>query len=193
MHRFILAALLLLALPAWAADTNVYPYTVSDQTCTDDYDTPAAYTPSEPTEISARGQTVGAAALVQTSGSGDGYCDNDSRIATGAQTTNVTFGPFKLPTGARGVYVFLDVVSTTGTVQIGALIRKPHNGEYRNISNTAATGVGDVMEIWGAGSIYSASNTHEQDNIPMPAEYYISVLDSTGTDHVYEISQVPFY
>ncbi|GAG38720.1 unnamed protein product, partial [marine sediment metagenome] len=47
MSRFILfwALLVLLAAPAWAANTTKYPSTLVDAACTDTEDTPTAVTP----------------------------------------------------------------------------------------------------------------------------------------------------
>jgi hypothetical protein len=94
MRRFILFLVtgVLFAAPAWAADTNVYPRTLVDSTCTDTEDTPAATATTSVVGFEGR-QPAPAA---QTSGSADGYCDNDSRIlaSSTAIVADTTFGPF---------------------------------------------------------------------------------------------------
>jgi hypothetical protein len=114
MKRFILfwALLVLFAAPASAVDTNVYPFVIVDADCTDANDVPAAYTPSSPHSF-VRKNVITPSALIQTSGSPDGFCDNDSRILVGAAITDTTFGPFSNG-GIDGLYIMVETTSVTG-------------------------------------------------------------------------------
>lgn len=114
MRGRILAALLaaLWALPALAADTVKYPTALVDQTCTDSYDTPANYTPG--LTVIGGNNVVASAAITQTSGSPDGYCDHDSRIITGNITADTYFGPFRLVSGATCLIYQVAASAATG-------------------------------------------------------------------------------
>jgi hypothetical protein len=183
MRNGILAALLVLfALPAFAADTNHYPDTLMDQTCTDDNNVPAATTPGLVTIGGGRASQPRPAA--QTSGTGDGFCDNDSRIAAGAITADKIFGPFQLPSGHANVVMWLDGDAVTGgdtTYGVFILAKKPHEAAIFRLESPAAyTGNGDHMIIWGlsdaAATSYSGISYEEfRSGVMLPQIFYLSI------------------
>jgi hypothetical protein len=181
MKRFILfwALLVLIAAPVWAADTNKYPSTLIDETCTDLYDAPAAYTPGL-TIIGGPSAPISSAALVQTSGDPDQFCDNDSRIVAVAVTAldaDVVFGPFRLAEPYIGIHLFVYVSDATGgttafRVQFESII--PHTGAVKTIYAINDTGVDDYFYIIG-GRPYTDGTILDDDDIhvPIPEVFYI--------------------
>ena len=194
MRRWIFAAVfaLLIAAPAWAADTNKYPFTLMDQTCTDDYNVPAAYTPG----LTRFGGPVPAASLLtQTSGTGDGFCDNDSRILTAAQTADVIFGPFD---GANlgGVLVMVDadtVLGGTPTWLVELGVYKAFDGAFQAYDRQAASisGTGDKVYLFGGGSQRQASVVTEVMDAPLPNPFYIRLRLVSATSITADMSLSP--
>ncbi len=198
MHRYAISLMLLLlvALPAQAADTNKYPDTLIDQTCTDSFDVPTAYDASiSPTVLGATGATIYPAALVQLSGSGDGFCDNDSRIITGAITADTTFGPFSLPKGSQGIFLFVDRDTVTGgTINWQIHAKQPHDGVNQILVLTVAdASTGDVFYQFGGSSTRAAEAAGAADEMLFPAVYYVFYNEITATSMTVEMSQVPFF
>jgi hypothetical protein len=202
MKRFILfwALLVWLATPAWAADTNKYPATLLDQTCTDSFDTPTAVTAGLVTI--GGGRAFQPAPAAQTSGSGDGFCDNDSRIVTGALAADKTFGPFNLG-DARGVYLFVDADTVTGGTtdwRIRVFAAKPHSAAQVQMAAAAnVTGAGDVVYSIGPTTAYENTTVAAQAAtvypIPIPDPFYVALDLTVGgaTSWTGEISMLPFY
>ena len=152
MRNIWLLIVLLLAAPAWAVDTNRYPLTLVDQTCTDTEDAPAAYTPGA-TTLSGSSPVVSSTALIQLTGSADTFCDNDSRLRKGALVADTTFGPFDKG-NIKGFYLYVDADTVTGgdtTWFIHILGKKPHDGTNSIVDSAAEqTGTGNVIFAFGA-------------------------------------------
>jgi hypothetical protein len=200
MYRFILfwALMVLLAAPAFAADTNRYPYTLIDQTCTDSYDVPAATTPGLVTiGIGGAYQPPPAA---QISGSGDGYCDNDSRIVTGNITADTLFGPFQLPEGARGFLLFWDLITISGgatnDMNFRIYVKKPHNLEDAQISAVTTTidAAADVYYDFGPAPLDRAlQGPASEVAVIFPKPFYIHLNVLTATLVNGELSIMPTF
>ena len=152
MKRFILfwALLVLFAAPAWAIDTNKYPHTLIDQTCTDSYNVPAAFTPSAVHVLGGPPQVI-ASQITQLSGTSDGFCDNDSRIITRDITADISIGPFSLPEWASGIILLVDVNAITGgSTDANFQFRyvRPHEAVESTYATTATiSATGDLTYI----------------------------------------------
>jgi len=206
MGQWILAALLVLfALPAWAADTNEYPSTLMDQTCTDDNNVPAAVTPGLLT-IGGTQPIYAVGALVQISGTADGFCDNDSRIVATIATpvsADTSWGPFTLADGLQGFYLFVDADTVAGpgtpndtwTININAA--KPHDGVMTTIEitiaeDTAGLATGDFIYVFGSETTRNPAKGSFM-NGPLPNPFYIMYNEQSATGFTGDISLVPFY
>ncbi len=176
----VLFAMLVFVLPVYGAG-EVYPTVLVDQGCTDSFDTPAAATefvlpPS-----------------VQTSGSGDGNCDHDSRILTGALVADTTFGPLRGGKTAC-VLVFADGNTVTGGDTkwgIVVQIKQPHNDEMQSIdSSVLLTGVTDGEWMIGLPTGYSYGSLDESLNARLPGAWFLVLDLNTATSWTGEISLV---
>ena len=187
----IMAALLVPAVSS-AIDTNRYPYTLIDQTCTDANDSPAR--PAVPL-----GTFDGKLrATPQTSGSPDGYCDNDPWIVTGALTADTVFGPFALPEGSSGFYMFVDatVVGTTWAWNIMAQV--PFDGRTQSVDSLAQqSGSADLIFSFGADTGRSANNVVNsplgRGDGPVPNPFYLLYNETSATSFTADVGLVPFY
>ena len=193
MRRLILAVtVLLLAAPAWSIDTNVYPSTLMDQSCTDANDVPAA----ETLALAYFNQS-NVAAAVQTSGNPDGFCDNDSRIKTGAIAAVASFGPFS-GVGVKGLYIFVDADTVTGGTtawRVDLYGRKPHDGvAIIHDYSTGLTGTGDVIIVQGT-DVGAASAADNSLDTGVPDIFYIKLALPGGgaTSITADFSVVPYY
>ncbi len=170
---FLILALLLIAAPAFAINEGHYPKTVFDTNCTDTNDTPAA--PGE----------VGARPGVQTSGSGDGFCDHDSRIVSAAVTADITFGPFALPNGATGIIVWVDadvVSNDTDTWDIDILIQKPHDLAFVALDSSGSQSTEGAKSFGFSPALLSADNgATTQIDVSMHPVFFIRLDLGTAT------------
>ena len=189
MRRWVLLLALLLAAPAWAIDTNRWPHTIVDQACTDSYDTPTATTP---TLVGWAGHNPSPAA--QTSGSGDGYCDNDSRIATGAITSSTVFGPFK-GRGLAGLIIWFDVTVATGGntgYELDLQVARPNDGTKFVINSPGApTPLTGAQEgFYSMGIDLGTPNGDEASDykILIPSVFYIGLTLNTATSVTGDVS-----
>lgn len=186
MRRLVLLVLaLFVAGPAFAIDTNIYPDTLVDQACTDDFDVPAAPSTIGPVEI-AGGVTYPA----QTSGSSDGSCDNDPRIVTGAITADTRFGPFTLATGSGCVIMHMDVSAiSAGNFIFNPEFKIPHDGTFQEVDLTGdRSGTGEHKFVYGHGdgaTIFNAAMAG-----PMPLSLYLFLDLTTATTITTNVSLV---
>ena len=206
MKQTFLAVLLVLLLsaPAWAANTNSYPSTLMDKTCTDDNNVPAAVTPGLTT---IGGQNlITSTAITQISGTADGFCDNDSRIVATIATpvsADTSWGPFTLADGLQGFYLFVDADTVAGpgtpndtwTININAA--KPHDGVMTTIEITIAedTGglaTGDFIYVFGSETTRNPAKGSFM-NGPLPNPFYIMYNEQSATGFTGDISLVPFH
>lgn len=196
MRRLILfSVLMLIAAPAAAIDTTSYPSTLMDQTCTDTEGAPAPYTP--PRMILGGLAAVTNAVLIQTSGNADGFCDHDSRIRTGAQGSDTSFGPFSLSDGVEGLYLFVDadtVVGADASWRVTIRARKPHDDALQNTDNTATVpnpGTGNVFFSFG-NSAQRPSTATGAVNGPVPDVFYLTLGFVAATSITADVSLVLF-
>lgn len=163
---FLLVALLLFSAPsAHAINEGHYPAVLMDTACTDTEDTPAA-------------ETGGARPALQISGSGDGFCDHDSRIVAGAVTADTLFGPFSIPADANGVLIFVDadvVSNDTDTWRLIYQHKKPHDVALTTIANaTQQSTEGDKVFSLNRGTVLPQVSTINA-NLHPPAELFITL------------------
>lgn len=195
MRRFVLLFVLVFfsASAAFGADTNKYPTTLIDGTCTDDYDTPAH---SSPPPVVLGGFIVSPSP--QTTGSADGYCDNDSYIVAGAIAADLVVGPFSLPIGAKGLIWLIDVdaISGGGTdANFSISVLKPHTAETSNlwISGTVSS-TGDLKYIVMMDSgAYAYSGSSEEASISLPHDFKLKFNLLTATSMTSPSSLVVIY
>jgi len=159
-----------------------YPNVLVDQTCADNYDTPAAATAA----------TKSVRPTAQTSGSSDTFCDHDSRIRTGAITGDTTFGPFSRYHFGNCVYIFADGNTVTGgdtkwRLQIKAT--QPHNSEAQALDNSASgTGAEDLVVAVGTTTAVDAAYVGDFMALPLPDLWYLLLDLNTATSWTGEIS-----
>lgn len=188
MRRFILAALLVLLIPlvASAANTNKYPDTLVDQTCADDNDVPAAVTP-ELTVIGGSPTIHAPGALVQLSGSADGFCDNDSRIiATIASgiSADTRFGPFSMPLNYPILFGMFEGSAVTGgdtKWRVRFEILKPHEAEFLAAGFDTTLVTGNVDLYFAAGLNTTIAFAGEDLDAAMPRVFYMLLDLNTAT------------
>jgi hypothetical protein len=192
MRYLILVALMLLAVPAWAVDTTVYPQTLVDSTCTDSEDVPTAVTPG--TSHLGRFNPKPA---IQLTGSADGFCDHDSRIRTTAVTpfaADVDFGPFAKG-DIQGIFLYVDGDAVTGgdtKYQMSLLGVKPHDGALIVLQTaTEATGNGNV--IFAFGSELGTPTPTVEAEAPLPKTFYIQLDLNTADSWDGDISMQPIH
>ncbi len=183
MKRALLLALFvaLLSLPAFGAGES-YPSTLIDQGCTDSYDTPAAV--AEPNLVIEPPE--------QVSGSADGTCDLDSRILTGALTSDTTFGPLR---GGRSacIYLFADGNTVTGgdtKWTIDVYIKQPHDGVLQVLEQgTLITGNLDVLFLLGVSTAHNPSIASiELLTARLPEQFWLTLDLDTATSWTGELS-----
>ena len=145
--RKLILLLLVVAMPALAADTNVYPFTLIDQTCTDSNDDPTAVTPGL-TYFAGRNPPAPAA---QTDGDPDGYCDN--RLAHSEKlgwyrTSNSDLSLWAMPR----VCISLSMRTMLPATRFAGICipTSPHDSGLVRISQQPNhTGTGDVVTVIG--------------------------------------------
>ena len=195
MYRFILfwALLVLIAAPALAADTNKYPATLVDVTCTDTEDTPAAVTPGL-----THFHKYNPKPAVQLTGSADGFCDNDSRIVATvatAITADATFGPFN-GRGVKGIFLYVDGDAVTGgdtKYHMALAGQKPHDGAVIELDYTGfATGNGVVVYTIGT-TIGTPNGDTEGLEVQIPNVFYILLDLNTADSWQGDISILPWF
>ncbi len=184
MRRLAFLCALLLALPAVAADTNKFPWTLVDSTCTDSFDTPAAST------LAIADFDTYQSPAVQVSGSGDGFCDNDSRIVTGAIVADTAFGPFS-GKNVQGFILFADGDTVTGgdtKYHVSLAVQKPHDSAAIELDAAALiTGNGNVFFTIGT-DIGTPSQDDEGLEVPIPDIFYVLLDLNTATSWTGNIS-----
>ena len=190
----IILALLALAMPASAIDTNRYPHTLYDQACTDDNDTPAA----ETLPIAYFDGTYNPPATLQVSGSPDGFCDTDSRIRTGAETSDRLLGPFS-SRGIRGVYPFVDadtVLDGTPTWRLSVLAVKAHDGVAQVLDQSAVmSGTGNEIFLFGTDvgdPNQPSSSPNAILEVPLPDRFILWLELMSATSITADISVMPW-
>ena len=178
------ALLLFVAGDAFAINETRWPSTLMDSDCTDSYDTPTAQS----------GGSVRPAA--RTSGSGDGYCDHDSRIFTGAITSPTTFQPIRLPPGHMGMEIWVDadaVSNDTDTWSIKILVDKPHDDAALVVQAFAeqATEGNKAFVIYPHAAIVWDGDDDALDG-PLPRTFSVQLFLNTATSFTGDISWVSF-
>ena len=188
--QFLLAALaailaLVFAGAASAADETSYPSTLVEQTCTDAFDAPANITGA-----------IGGGWSVppQTSGSGDDFCDHDSRILTDAAlVADTVFGPFE--GGLAACYIIFADGNTVSGGDAGWAIAvhatQPHDG-VKEVLDLATEVTGVTDEVWSVGlpTQYSYSALSEELNVRLPTRWYLVLTLLGATSWLGEISMV---
>lgn len=168
------------ATPTPPANAGSYPATLMDSPCTDSYNVPAAQT----------GGSIGPAA--QTSGTGDGFCDHDSRIVSAAQTANEVFGPFRFGPTSTGIIVFVDadtVSNDTDTWQIDILMVKPDNASTMVLGSSAEQSTEDAFSFGFLPALQSADSGAGADtDVSMQDWFYIRLTLGTATSWAGSIS-----
>ncbi len=182
---FVAACLIWFASAAHAADETSYPSTLVEQTCTDLYDVPANITGA-----------IGSGWSVppQTSGSGDDFCDHDSRILTDAAlVADTLFGPFEGGIGACYI-IFADGNTVSGgDTKWGIVVQviQPHDGVVESLdAASVVTGVVDAVWMVGLPTQYSYSALDEELNVRLPDRWYLLLDLNTATSWLGEISMV---
>lgn len=151
-----------------------YPQVLMDSGCIDTNNVPAAQT----------GGSIRPAA--QTSGTGDGYCDHDSRVREAAITADTSFGPFKRKPGRMGVRVFADsdvVSGDTNTWSLEILAARPHEPAVFDVVETEelATEANHVVSF-GPNLLYDVAGVgNSNNNCAIPPTFYINMKFGTAT------------
>jgi hypothetical protein len=182
MRRLILLAALAVVLAPAVHAAGSYPHTLIDQSCTDIYDVPAAYTPSEVTALGGPRRVILPSALVQVSGSPDGFCDNDSRIIYGNITADTDLGPLILPTQSKCFLWFFNGDTVTGgdtTYDMKILAVAAHDGAKKVVGTVEITGTGDQVYSVGADPNVAGGNFLEI-TVPVPRPFYLRVNFEAG-------------
>ena len=173
---------------AVAIDTNKYPYTLVDQACTDSYDVPAASTLGLGHFLQYNPPAV------QTSGNPDTFCDNDSRIKTGAISVDTVFGPFN-GEGIDGVIFFFDVTAAPGgdsEYQIELQAKRPNDGTQFVVDRPAVlTGAQEGFYVIG---INPGSPSEEEADYEtfLPRAFYINLDLEGATSVTGDFSMMPY-
>ena len=180
----LLAPLLLFASDAIAINETHWPSTLMDSDCTDSFDTPA---------IQSGGSVAPAA---QTSGSGDGYCDHDSRIFTGALLDDQLFAAITVPNGHKGLVIFADadtVAAPTGTWHFRLYFAKPHDDGTDLIQAFAGGSTeGDKVFLLYPHAAADWTGADSFVNAPVPRTFKIYLLLGTATSWTGDISWLSF-
>jgi len=178
------ALILFVASDAIAINETTFPSTLMDSDCTDSYDTPTA-------------QSAGSVAPAdQTSGSGDGYCDHDSRIFTGALTNDQLFAAITVPTGHKGLVIFADadtVAAPTGTWHFRLYFVKPHDDGTDLIQVFAGQATeGDKVFLLYPHAAVDWTGDDSFVNGPVPRIFKLYLLLGTATAWTGDISWISF-
>jgi hypothetical protein len=176
---------LLFAAPAWSVDTTRYPLTILDTTCTDSNDTPAAATPP-----SAALDGPLPAAIVQTSGSADGYCDHDSYIQKAKVEADTFFGPFTINDRTiKCIFWRIDAddASSPFTWSGQYVTPIPHDVNLKVVDGGAiygGAGTGDKVLMIGANPDYVVDGTFITDELPVPlfTPFYLKIKLNSAPD-----------
>jgi len=171
-----MALILFLAPTAQASDATYFPNVLIDNTCTDSFDTP--------------GNGSGSVRpAIQTSGSGDGYCDHDSRILEGAVAADTVF---TVPAKPGHCYMILAyaTAATGGDTKwrINILTKNTATGAARDMDSSALlTGNTNGLFIVGSATAFAGTIT-EVLTVPVTNPMYVELDLNTATSWTGNIS-----